>query len=36
MDTGIGEWHGIQDATVDRGEAKSEMQKFRFVEEIGP
>lgn len=25
-----------QDAIVDRGEAKSEMQKFRFVEEIGP
>lgn len=25
-----------QDATVDRGEAKPEMQKFRFVEEIGP
>lgn len=25
-----------QDATVDRGEAKPEIQKFRFVEEIGP
>lgn len=25
-----------QDATVDRGEAKPEIQKFRFVEELEP